>query len=172
MDSWNLQHYTFGIWNIVMWYIWWQTPTWNQSLIMHVWAREPGQHMVFDVLLIAVKNYTWQKATEASNIPTSPDALSGWDSTCRRRRREHYTWRNIFWMICGCIGNIFGLCILLPGRVLNKIMLREEKEWKLTGRDTLNHGVIKVLFMGKAGKNYSISKIFRKVTASFYLMMP
>lgn len=33
--------------------------------------------MVFDVLLIAVKNYTWQKETEASNIPTSPDALSG-----------------------------------------------------------------------------------------------
>lgn len=52
-------------------------PRCNLSLIIHLWAPVCGQHMFFDVLLIAVKNCTWQEETEASNVPTSPDALSG-----------------------------------------------------------------------------------------------
>lgn len=52
-------------------------PTWDLSLIIHLWAPVSGQHMFFDVLLVAVKNCSWQEETEASNVPTSPDAPSG-----------------------------------------------------------------------------------------------
>lgn len=51
--------------------------TWDLSLIIHLWVWESGQHMFYDVLLIAVKNCAWQEETEASNVPTSPDAPSG-----------------------------------------------------------------------------------------------
>lgn len=115
----------------------------------HLWAMVAGQHMFFDVLLIAVKNCTWQEETEASSVPTSTDALSGWDSTCRQRGGEHFTWSNIFWMICGCFGNIFGHFISLPGRVLNKIMV-EKMNVNWLHADTLNHGVIEVLYMWKS----------------------
>lgn len=49
-------------------------PTKDLSLIICLWAPVSGQHMLLDVLLSVVKNRIWQEETEASSVPTSPDA--------------------------------------------------------------------------------------------------
>lgn len=57
---------------------------------LHLWAPAPGQHMFFDVLLIAVKNGAWQDEAAASEIPTSPEARLAHTAPVAARRQPLY----------------------------------------------------------------------------------